>query len=230
MPTRETVGTSGAANKAIGGVPTLHYFDFASRGRGQTVRLLWEDAGIAYTDVRYSFDEYPSYKKSIISELNPTSNVPVVELNGKVLTQSYAILRYFARQLGKYDGANDDEKYWADAMCDIAIDWRTLFVQAFFSEDRERTYAVHQDTARNHYLKAMETHLSTSQISIRGPFVVGNTFTYSDIVLYQILHDENLTQEGRKGLKGYQRLIKLVDAVEQRPNITAFLQSKRYRG
>ena len=86
MPTSETVGTPGAANEAIGGTPMLHYFDFASRGRGQTVRLLWEEAGVAYTDVRYSCDEYPSYKKPIISELNPTSNVPVVELNGKVLT------------------------------------------------------------------------------------------------------------------------------------------------
>ena len=76
----------------------------------------------------------------------------------------------------------------------------------------------------------METHLSASPVSIRGPFVVGNTFTYSDMVLYQILHDEKLTQEGRKGLKDYPRLMKLVDAVEQRPNIMAFLQSKRYRG
>lgn len=83
---------------------------------------MWEDAGIAYEDVRYSFDEYPDYKKSIIAEKNPTSNVPVVELNGKVLTQSYAILRHFARLLGEYDGETEEEKYWADAMCDIASD------------------------------------------------------------------------------------------------------------
>lgn len=122
MPSTKTYGTEGAANKAIGGVPTLHYFDFQSRGRGQVVRLLWEDAGIAYTDVRYSFEEYPEYKKSRISQLNPAATIPVVELNGKILTQSYAMLRRFARQLGAYDGQNEEEKYWADAMCDIAID------------------------------------------------------------------------------------------------------------
>ena len=51
MPTTKRYGTAGAANEAIGGVPTLHYFDFQSRGRGQVIRLLWEDAGIAYEDI-----------------------------------------------------------------------------------------------------------------------------------------------------------------------------------
>ena len=122
MPTTKKFGNPGEANKAIGGVPVMHYFDFASRGRGQVVRLMWEDAGIAYEDVRYSFEEYPEYKKSKIQQMNPNATIPVIELNGKILTQSYAILRHFARQLGKYDGQTEDEKYWADAMCDIAID------------------------------------------------------------------------------------------------------------
>lgn len=39
MPHTLTHGTERAANKAIGGVPTIHYFDFQSRGRGQVVRL-----------------------------------------------------------------------------------------------------------------------------------------------------------------------------------------------
>ena len=122
MPTINKYGTPGAANKAIGGVPTLHYFDFQSRGRGQVVRLLWEDAGIAYEDVRYSFEEFPEAKKTKIFDLNPTGNIPVIELNGKILTQSYAILRHLARQLGAYDGKTEDEMYWADVMCDIVID------------------------------------------------------------------------------------------------------------
>jgi len=122
MPTTKTHGTAGAANQAIGGVPTLHYFDWFSRGRGQVLRMLWEDAGISYTDVRYTFEEFPQVKRDKISKLNPTSSIPVVELNGTILTQSYAILRKMSRLLGKYDGDTEDEKYWVDAMCDIAID------------------------------------------------------------------------------------------------------------
>ncbi|KAL8726351.1 MAG: hypothetical protein Q9166_006758 [cf. Caloplaca sp. 2 TL-2023] len=224
MPSTKQHGTPSAVNQAIGGVPTIHYFDFASRGRGQVVRLLWEDAGIAYEDIRYSFEEYPEYKKSIIAEKNPTATIPVVELNGKILTQSYAILRRLARQLGKYDGETEEEKYWADVI------WRTLFISAFFSPNKGEAYPKHQQTDRNHFLKALETHLNSHELSLQGPYVIGNTFTYADMVLYQILHDEDLTQDGRKGLQEYPRLKQLVDAVEGRPNVKAFLESDRYLG
>lgn len=55
--------------------------------------------------------------------MNPTGNIPIIEMpGGKILTQSYAILRHWGRQLGAYDGKTEDEKYWADAICDIVID------------------------------------------------------------------------------------------------------------
>ncbi|KAI4098218.1 MAG: hypothetical protein L6R37_006617 [Teloschistes peruensis] len=230
MPSTKTYGTPSAANKAIGGEPTIHYLDFASRGRGQVVRLLWEDAGIAYTDIRYDFDEYPEYKKTVIAEKNPTTTLPVIELNGKVLTQSYAILRHFARQLGEYDGETEEEKYLADMICDIGSDWRTLFVNAFFSPDKDEAYPKHQETDRNRFLKALETHLSSHDLSRQGPYVIGEKVTYADLVIYQVMHDENLTQDGGKGLQEYPRLKQLVDAFEGRPNVQKFLESERYLG
>jgi len=54
--------------------------------------------------------------------LSSTATIPVVGLNGQILTQSYAMLRRFDRQLGAYDGVTEEEKYWADARCDIAYD------------------------------------------------------------------------------------------------------------
>lgn len=60
--------------------------------------------------------------------------------------------------------------------------------------------------------------------------MIGNTITYADLVIYQICHDENLTQDGRAGLNEYPRLTELVDAVEARPNVQAFLKSDRYKG
>ena len=128
MPTHKSFGSPSAANNAIGGTPSIFYFDWFSRGRGQVIRLLWEDAGIAYKDVRYTFEEYPEAKKTHIQPKNPTGNIPVVELNGKILTQSYPILRKMARLLGKYDGETEDEKYWADVICDIVIDCNAISV------------------------------------------------------------------------------------------------------
>jgi len=230
MPTTTRIGEEGSANKAIGGVPTMHYFDFQSKGRGQVVRLLWIDAGIAFDDVRYGFDEYPAFKNGRLAEMNPNATIPVVELNGKILVQSYAMLRHFARLLGAYDGKTEGEKYWVDAMTDVALDWRTYFVNAFLSPNKDVDFPEHQRTKREQYAKALDTHLSTNSASQSGPYVIGNEVSYADLVIYQICHDEGLTQGGRKGLQSYPRLIKLVDAVESRPNVAAFLKSPEYRG
>jgi len=107
---------------------------------------------------------------------------------------------------------------------------RTLFVQAFFSPDKDKTYPEHCRGYRANVLKAMDEHLNTHSLSQSGPYVVGEKVTYADLVIYQICHDEQLTQDGRKGLKDYPRLVKLVDAVENRPNVKRFLQSDRYLG
>jgi glutathione S-transferase len=38
--------------------------------------------------------------------------------------QHLPILRYFAREIGGYDGETNWEKYIVDAVADIYIDWR----------------------------------------------------------------------------------------------------------
>ena len=122
MPTTQRALRPSAGNETLGGVPEILYFDFQSRGRGQAVRLLLEDALIAYDDTRYTFEEFPEWKETGLVKLNPVKTMPVVKLNGKSLTQSYAILRYFAKILEAYDGKTPEEQYWVDALCDIVSD------------------------------------------------------------------------------------------------------------
>jgi prostaglandin-H2 D-isomerase / glutathione transferase len=47
---------------------------------------------------------------------------------------------------------------------------------------------------------------------------------------FQVLHDEELGKGDMKGLKEYPRLAKLADAVRNRPNVKAFLNSPEYKG
>ena len=99
-----------------------------------------------------------------------------------------------------------------------------------FSPNKGEDYPEHCKKVRPRFLQGMETHLKTHDLSKKGPYIIGQSVTYADFVIYQILHDENLTKDGRAGMKDYPRLIQLVDAVESRPNVKAFLQSDRYRG
>lgn len=67
-------------------------------------------------------EEYPKFKEEELVKMNPAATIPVVELDGRILTQSYAMLRHFARLLDAYDGKTEAEKYFVDMITDIVID------------------------------------------------------------------------------------------------------------
>uniref|UniRef100_A0A1I7XEN0 glutathione transferase n=1 Tax=Heterorhabditis bacteriophora TaxID=37862 RepID=A0A1I7XEN0_HETBA len=73
----------------------LTYFN--GRGAAEISRQLFALAGQEYEDVRYERDEWPQHKDEM-----PFGQIPVLEVDGKKLAQSYAINRFLARQFGIY--------------------------------------------------------------------------------------------------------------------------------
>lgn len=51
---------------------------------------------------------------------SPAGSLPYIKLDGRVLTQTYPTLRYFARKLGKYDGKTSEEQYFADVSVSLS--------------------------------------------------------------------------------------------------------------
>lgn len=72
----------------------LYYFD--QRGRGELIRLILTYAGQKFEDERFTLENWPAMDKSHL----PYKKVPVLEVDGKPLAESYAIARYLARQYG----------------------------------------------------------------------------------------------------------------------------------
>lgn len=103
---------------------------------------------------------------------------------------------------------------------------RTLFIDAFFSDDKQ-DYEKHKSGTRAHYLSAIEQSLKGSDVASKGPYITGTEFTYADVVLFQIVHDENLLDGG---LKDYPRIAQVAEAVRSRPNVKKFLASDSYLG
>jgi glutathione S-transferase len=93
-------------------IPILTYFQF--RGLGEPTRLLFEDLGLAYEDRR--IDLFSDDWKALAPRL-PFRQLPRLEIDGRALFQSHAILRYLARANGV---AGDSE---AERLrCDIGIE------------------------------------------------------------------------------------------------------------
>ena len=79
-------------------------------------------------------------------------------------------------------------------------------------------------------MDALERHLTENKYAQRGPCAAGQKFTYADMVIFQVLHDEELAKGDMGKLNSHPRLAKLADAVRNRPNVKAFLNSPDYKG
>ena len=85
----------------------LSYFD-THGGRGEPVRLAFAVGGIAFEDHRFTFPEFAEVRKTA-----PFGQAPVMEVDGVMVTQCDAMLRY----AGKLGGLYPTDAYQA-LLCD----------------------------------------------------------------------------------------------------------------
>ena len=89
----------------------LTYFDFDG-GRGEAARLAMHLAGIAFEDKRIAGKDWPALR-----DKTPFQSMPVLEVDGKVITQSNTLNRYLGKLAGLYP--KDD---WQAALVDEVMD------------------------------------------------------------------------------------------------------------
>lgn len=88
----------------------ITYFDFHG-GRAEPARLAMHIGGIAFEDHRFAFADFPAVRKS-----TPFGQVPVLHIDGVLVTQSDAITRY----VGKLTGLYPTDAYQA-LLCDEVL-------------------------------------------------------------------------------------------------------------
>ncbi len=74
----------------------LTYFDFHG-GRGEPARLALHIGGIPFEDHRFAYPEFAELRKA-----TPFGQVPTLHVDGTLVTQSDAILRYAGKLAGLY--------------------------------------------------------------------------------------------------------------------------------
>jgi glutathione S-transferase len=89
----------------------LTYFDFDG-GRGEAARLVMHLGGIAFEDRRIAGKDWPALRDKM-----PFQAMPVLEVDGKMITQSNTINRYLGKLAGLYP--KDD---WQAALVDEVMD------------------------------------------------------------------------------------------------------------
>jgi len=191
-------------------MPQYKFYYFDILGLGEQVRLALVQAGVPFEDIRLKREDWPKYKEEM-----PFGQVPVLEVDGKKLSQSAAILRYIGKQHGL-----EAENAWDQAVGDeLATSWTDVVGQmgGLFSESdpaaKKKKFDEFVDELVKVRLRFFNEHLSKS----KSGFIAGDKVTWCDFTVYSFLN----TMKGffQVPLTGYDHLEKYLHKIENLPKI-----------
>ncbi|XP_074646001.1 uncharacterized protein LOC141902255 [Tubulanus polymorphus] len=194
---------------------TLKYFD--GRGRAEVSRLLFAQAGVEYEDVRYTFEEWPAVKPG-----TPFGKVPILEIDGKPLTQSLAIASCLAKEFGMF-GNNPMEMGRIMEVMFFANDTMDTAVNVMFEKDEAKKAEMMKKNLEEEMPRlfgALTKLLGSSK------FFVGSAVTVADLLVFAVLDGFLQNEDFAKLLQKYPTLIAHKEKIAQLPKIAAYL-SKR---
>jgi glutathione S-transferase len=145
------------------------------------LRLIFAVAGQKYEDVRYERDEWPAHKAEM-----PLGQIPVLEVDGVKLPQSFSIARFLAKQFN-LAGKDNFEQAKVDAVVDTMNDLVTAFVPSRIEQDETKK----QELTKKFFTDDLPKHLQNLETLAKlygngGPFFVGNTLTWADLLFYEV--------------------------------------------
>ncbi|KAF4451545.1 Glutathione S-transferase P 10 [Fusarium austroafricanum] len=194
-----------------------HYLKIGKLGRGEVVKLFLVDAGIKFEEHRYARDEtWPETKEKLKQQgLTRTGQLPSLEYKGRILTGHIPILRYLSRDLGKYDGTTNEDKYLVDLVSDIYVDWRVQWVVNLKSSDAE-VKKEYEETYTPQYYDLLETYYNERE----GPYLLGEQVSYADFAVYVSI--DNDARTGTLPATLPKSIVKFKTAFEARPNLVEY--------
>jgi len=208
------------------------------QGRGEFVRLALEEGGADYVDVArrrgYGADAMMKFMANERTKRPPYAP-PFLKAGKLVIAQTGLILHYLGPRL-RLVPRSEADRLWAhqlqmtitDLVKEIHDTHHPISTALYYEDQRPAAKRYTREFWRNRVPKLLgyfENVLTHS----RGPYVFGRTVSYVDLSLFQIV--EGLRYAFPKRMKRFEkkvpRLIKLRDAVADRPRIAAYLQSER---
>jgi len=199
----------------------LYYFD--GRGICEPIRWILSYGGIDFEDNRVPVDKFPPTLPPEIKSKGRWGQVPIVEFDGKSLTQSLAVTRYFARKVKLVP----EDAYQA-ALCDEYVDALRDSMTGLFpillaedAKEKEEKLKEYLKTLKSRFLDVFESIVKTNG----GKHLVGGSLTWSDVCLaYLMDHFQKLL--GVDVTDGYPNIKNVKDTVMNTPTIKAWIEKR----
>jgi glutathione S-transferase len=197
---------------------SLTYFDFDG-SRGLECRLALTVAGLPFEDIRLSREQWAALKPK-----TPFGALPLLDIDGKKLAQSNAILGYIGRTHGLYP-ADPWQAAQHDALLQSVEDLRVKLPDGKGMSDDEKKAAREAFAAG--WLSQWATTVSEQ---IAGPFVGGDAISVADLKLFVILRSYlsgTYDHVPPSTFDHFPKLLALYAAVASYPAIRAYLEPRK---
>ena len=209
------------------------------QGRGEFVRLALEEAGADYVDIarRSGKRGLPAMMKVLEDKRSarPPYAPPFLKAGKQVVAQTALILFYLGPRLNL---APRDEpgRLWAhqlqltiaDMVTHIHDTHHPVSGRLYYEEQKPAAERRTQDFWRYRVPKFLG-YFERVLMNNGGAYMVGRRLSYVDLSIFEIV--EGLRYAFPKRMKRFEkkvpRLVKLREAVAERPRIAAYLQSER---
>jgi prostaglandin-H2 D-isomerase / glutathione transferase len=196
---------------------TLTYFDFDG-SRGLEARLALSAAGVDFVDNRIKREQWMALKPA-----TSFGGLPRLEMDGRSLFQSTAILCY----LGRAHGLHPADPWVAaehEAIMQSVTDLR------YKVPGGKHLSADEKKAAREAFAQGWLTRWATS-VSERvvGPFIEGDTLHVADLKVYVILRSWTAGVYDHipaSALDAWPKLVALRDAVESHPAVLGYFAGR----
>lgn len=155
----------------------LSYFGFA--GRAEAARLAFYVGGVPFEDKRLSREQFADIKSSL-----PLGQVPVLEVDGEVMTQTYAILRYAGRLGGLYPVSSPFAALKVDEVLHALCEMGEQMIPSFQEQDADKKKAMRVELATvtlPRYAALVEARLKKLQ---EMPMFQSNAVFVHEIAIY----------------------------------------------
>ncbi|XP_046626358.1 glutathione S-transferase-like [Neodiprion virginianus] len=189
---------------------------FAIAGLAEPIRFLLSYGGIDYEDNRVPHENWPAIKPQ-----TPFGQVPILEVDGKTLYQSNAIVRFLAYKL-KLFGSSESEHFEVDAHVETIGDLRSLLFTWNWAETPENKIAKEAEIRKKaaFYLGKLE-----ASVKENGGYFVGGKLSAADIVFAGFNYVFSYIL-GNEFLADYPNLKNLVEKVNALPGIKSHIAKR----
>jgi glutathione S-transferase len=219
--------------------PYQLYYWPGLQGRGEFVRLALEQAGVPYVDVARQKKGMPDLLASLDGALSeqPSFAPPVLRAGQLLIGQTANILLFLGARHGLAPRAQAG-RLWANQLqltiADIVNEahdtHHPISTNLYYEQQKKEARARARDFTAARIPKYLDYFEGVMQRNPgRGLYAVGSRLSYVDLSLFQLI--EGLRYAFPNAMArlepSWPGLLALHDAVAQRPNIAAYLRSKR---